>query len=104
MDYSLKEVAGRIKDLREAKGYTPEELAKLTGEEKYHAAALKLLYGLHTLCADYSDRCTGVLQKCTAAYHNDGAGRHINILYGDYFYLEALCKLAGHDARLWMCE
>ena len=31
MDYSLKEVAGRIKDLREAKGYSPEELAKLTG-------------------------------------------------------------------------
>ena len=27
MDYSLKEVAGRIKDLREAKGYTVEELA-----------------------------------------------------------------------------
>ena len=31
MDYSLKEVAGRIKDLREAKGYTAIELAKLTG-------------------------------------------------------------------------
>ena len=31
MDYSLKEVAGRIKDLREATGYTPEQLAKLTG-------------------------------------------------------------------------
>ncbi len=31
MDFNLKEVAGRIKDLREAKGYTPEELAKLTG-------------------------------------------------------------------------
>ena len=31
MDYSLKEVAGRIKGLREAKGYTPEELARLTG-------------------------------------------------------------------------
>ena len=31
MDYNLKEVAGRIKDLREAKGFTPEELAKLTG-------------------------------------------------------------------------
>ena len=37
MDYSLKEVARRIKDLREAKGYTAEELAKLTGvtEEQY---------------------------------------------------------------------
>ena len=31
MDYSLKEVAGRIRDLREAKGYTQEELAKLCG-------------------------------------------------------------------------
>ena len=31
MDYNLKEVAGRIRDLREAKGYTPDELAKLTG-------------------------------------------------------------------------
>ena len=31
MDYSLKDIAERIKDLREAKGYTQEELAKLTG-------------------------------------------------------------------------
>ncbi len=31
MEYSLKEVAGRIKELREAKGYTVEELAKLCG-------------------------------------------------------------------------
>ncbi len=80
------------------------ELHALTGEETYRAAAMKLLFGLHSLCADYTDQCTGVLQKCTAAYHNDGNGRHINILYGDYFYLEALCKLAGCDARLWMTE
>ena len=31
MDYSLKDVAGRIKDLREAKGFSQEQLAKLTG-------------------------------------------------------------------------
>ncbi len=31
MDYNLKEVAGRIKALREATGFSPEELAKLTG-------------------------------------------------------------------------
>ncbi len=31
MDYNLKEVARRIKELREAKGYSPEELAKLCG-------------------------------------------------------------------------
>lgn len=31
MDYNLKEVAGRIKDLREASGYSQEQLARLTG-------------------------------------------------------------------------
>ena len=34
MDYSLKEVAGRIKGLREAKGYTQAELAKLTNKDR----------------------------------------------------------------------
>ena len=27
---------------------------------------------------------------------------NVNILYGDYFYVEALCKLMGTDAGLWM--
>ena len=31
MDYNLKEVAGRIKELREATGYSQDKLAKLTG-------------------------------------------------------------------------
>lgn len=37
MEYSLKEVAERIKNLREAKGFSPAELAKLSGvtEEEY---------------------------------------------------------------------
>ena len=42
MDYSLKEVAGRIKDLREAKGYTQEELAKLTGVSAEDYKALEM--------------------------------------------------------------
>ena len=81
------------------------ELAKLVGGEEgegYRAAALRLLRALHEFCADWSDESTGILQKCTASYHDDGAGRHVNILYGDYFFVEALCKLRGTDARLWM--
>ena len=31
MEYNLREVAGRIKDLREATGYSQEEMAKITG-------------------------------------------------------------------------
>ena len=81
------------------------ELANLVGSEEgegYRAAAMRLLRALNELCADWSDESTGILQKCTASYHDDGAGRHVNILYGDYFFVEAPCKLRGTDARLWM--
>ena len=80
------------------------ELADLVGGEEgegYRAAAMRLLHALDELCADWSDDAPGILQKCTASYHDDGAGRHINILYGDYFFVEALCKLRGTDAKLW---
>ena len=41
MDYSLKEVAGRIKALREAKGYTQKALAKLSGVSPEDYAVLE---------------------------------------------------------------
>ena len=83
------------------------ELANLVGGEEgegYRAAAMRLLRALNELCADWSDESTGILQKCTASYHDDGAGRHVNILYGDYFFVEALCKLRGTDAKLWLAK
>ena len=46
------------------------------------------------------DRC-GILTHCTASYHDDGAGRHTNITYGDYFLTEALMRFCGKDAELW---
>ncbi len=83
------------------------ELAKLTqGEEAqgYREAAMRLLRALNDLCADWGEEAPGILQKCTASYHDDGAGRHVNILYGDYFFVEALCKLRGTDAKLWWAK
>ena len=83
------------------------ELANLVGGEEgaqYRASAERLLRALNDLCADWSENSPGILQKCTAAYNDDGAGRHVNILYGDYFFVEALCKLRGTDARLWMAK
>lgn len=70
---------------------------------EYLDAALQMLRALDTLCADYSGGTAGVLQKCTAAYHDGGAGVHTNMVYGDYFFAEALAKLQGTDPMLWMC-
>ena len=77
------------------------ELAKITGDEQYRAAALRLVDGLLDHCCDWSDARCGLLTHCTASYHDDGAGRHTNITYGDYFLVEALAKLSGTDPMLW---
>ena len=78
------------------------ELAKATGDSQWQEAAEKLVDGLIDHCCDWSeDRC-GVLTHCTASYHDDGAGRHTNITYGDYFLVEALAKLRGTDPMLWL--
>ena len=78
-----------------------QELAALTGDEAWERCAEKLVDGLLEHCADWGeDRC-GILTKCTASYHDDGAGRHTNITYGDYFLVEALMKLCGKDPQLW---
>ncbi len=78
------------------------ELHKLTGKAEYRAAAEKLLHGLIDHCVDFGDTYCGLLTHCTAAYHDDNVGTHTNITYGDYFFVEALCKLKGCDPMLWI--
>ncbi len=81
-----------------------ELLARQPGAAKgegYRQAARCMLRALYDLCADWSDNSYGILQKCTASYHDDGAGRHVNIVYGDYFFTEAICGLRGTDPMLW---
>ena len=83
------------------------ELSRVPGQgraQAYLDAAESMLRALDTLCADYTEKTAGVLQKCTAAYRDEGAGTHTNIVYGDYFYAEALAKLQGTDPMLWMCK
>ena len=77
------------------------ELNRITGEDVYLTAAEKLLDGLIDHCCDFSKDSCGLLTKCTASYHDDAAGVHTNIVYGDYFFIEALAKLAGTDPMLW---
>ena len=78
------------------------ELARLTGKAEYRVAAEKLLDGLIDHCVDFGDTYCGLLTHCTAAYHDDNVGTHTNITYGDYFFVEALCKIKGVDPMLWI--
>lgn len=77
------------------------ELAKAVPELErglYFSAAVKLLQALTAEYADFSDRQQPILNEGSGAYHD---GNHINLIYADFYYLEALLKLKGDDILLW---
>ena len=78
-----------------------QELAAQTGEDTWRHQAERLVDGMLEHCADWGKGRCGILTRCTASYHDDGAGRNTNIVYGDYFLVEALMKLCGKDPELW---
>lgn len=74
------------------------ELAAECGEDgkKYEEAGLKILHALDAHRAIYDESCDAILSNCTSSYHVESS-RHITMVYADYYYIEALRKVAqGH--------
>ena len=71
-------------------------LGRLTGDKSYTEYAEKILDGLYQTC--YApEESQAVLLHGNIAYHaEDPAERDISIIYGDYFFLEALMMLQGY--------
>lgn len=65
----------------------------------YLNAALKMLKAIDEKSADWDPKTDNITTKGTVAYH-DGE-KETGILYGDYFYIEALMKLSGIDFFQW---
>lgn len=76
------------------------EITKVTGEKKYLDAALNILKAMEENFCDWSDTEQAVLLMGTERY-DDETGRHISIIYGDYFFTEAIYKLKGFDMLFW---
>lgn len=78
------------------------ELSRVVDEwdkDMYYRPAIKLLKTLYERHCDFTKDNDCILQKCTGSYH---AGEHeFNIIYGDYFFMEALFKLQGNDIFIW---
>lgn len=78
------------------------EMAKVVGEyekELYLGAALKLLRTLDQSRIDWTTDNDCLLQYGSASYHNKQ--HHHPIIYGDYYFMEAIFKLKGNDLYLW---
>ena len=74
-------------------------LAKETQNDKYRDAALTLLTALLEHRCNFDENCDHLLEKCTAAYHDDA--HEFAIIYGDYFFTEAVLKILDKELFLW---
>lgn len=71
--------------------------------KNYLNAAIKLLKALDEKSADYTIDNEYLINYASEAYYADrGAdGMNTAIIYGDYFYTEAIYKLKGFKPLLW---
>ncbi|MDO4293918.1 MAG: glycoside hydrolase family 88 protein [Eubacteriales bacterium] len=67
--------------------------------EVYLQAAVRLLQALSEKSVNWDESQDNLLEKCTAAYHDKA--HEFSIIYGDYYFLEALLKLADRDLFVW---
>lgn len=71
-------------------------LSQLTQNTKYLDLAHKIIIGLSTTCIA-PDNYEAILLHGNVAYHaEDKTDTDLSIIYGDYFYLEALMMLNGY--------
>lgn len=66
----------------------------------YETAAIKILYACDEKFADWNPDTDGFLGGGSTMYHDDRLS-NVSIIYGDYFYLEAILRLKGKDFLIW---
>lgn len=83
------------------------ELAKHVSQEKketYIEAAIRVLKAIDKKCANYDETKDYLVDlgslRCPREDIED-AGCNMPIIYGDFFYVEALLKLKGSDFLIW---
>lgn len=78
------------------------ELAKCVPDEekdKYEEAALQMIKALADKRCNWDEDTDNLLEKCTAAYHD--AEHEFSIIYGDYYFIEAIWKRMGKELFIW---
>ncbi|MCR5451096.1 MAG: glycoside hydrolase family 88 protein [Lachnospiraceae bacterium] len=81
-----------------------EELGKAEGKDndkakKYYDKAVDLLKTLADSRCNWDPDTDQLLERCSAAYNDD---KHdFSIIYGDYFFTEAILRLCGKEIFLW---
>jgi len=67
----------------------------------YRGAAVKLLTSCEKAFADWNIETDGIMGKGTAAYHGKPHDTGVPIIYGDYFFTEAILRLMEKHFFIW---
>lgn len=77
------------------------ELSRLVDEseqEKFLLSAIRILRAMEKNWCDWSENEDSILQMGSLMYEKE---QHMPIIYGDYFFAEAVLKLKGTDFLAW---
>ncbi|MBE5835062.1 MAG: glycosyl hydrolase family 88 [Butyrivibrio sp.] len=85
-------IAGGLIDLA-------DEVSDISKSKNYLKTAVGILKQIADNRADYTEKCEAIVQNCSAAFH--APKHHFTMVYADYYYIEALYKLAGSDFKIW---
>ena len=80
------------------------EIAEHSGDyEKslYSGCAVKILRACAEKFADWNIDTDGIIGGGTAAYHGNSTDTEVPIIYGDYFFTEAVLRLLGKSFLIW---
>ncbi len=83
------------------------EIAKHVSEcesDVYVDAAIKILKAIDANWCNYEEDEDAIVMMGTEMYpheENQMKGVHIPMIYGDFFFVEALCKLKGREFLIW---
>ncbi len=68
-------------------------------KKKYYlSSAIKMLKAMDEKWCDYNLETDQILTMSSASYNGK---KHINLIYGDFYFIEALLKLAGSEFTPW---
>ncbi|GHV47540.1 glycosyl hydrolase family 88 [Spirochaetia bacterium] len=70
-----------------------------TDRDHYLNTAIRLMETLYISRTNWAGDNDCILENCTMAYHANE--HHINIIYGDYFFIECIFKLCNNNILLW---
>ena len=67
----------------------------------YEKSALRILKAMEQHFCNWNPEEDGILGMGKVAYHDEGENRQVPIIYGDYFFLEAVLRLMEKDFWIW---